>query len=129
MADRELPRLENKRQVDSSNIEFWHINKRRNKGQLAGKYSTRDEDSTFIPPFAPEPSQPKLWPRQYKWKATGNEAIEGPEQVPKGWNLNEPDLDSDDIVGQIKRRHKRIADNIMPKFFRTSLEDMEIDRG
>ncbi|KAJ5983566.1 hypothetical protein N7481_005665 [Penicillium waksmanii] len=38
-------------------------------------------DSTFTPPLAPKPSQPKLWPRQARWRAPGTKAIEDPEQT------------------------------------------------
>lgn len=125
MAGEELPQFENKRPANSSVIGFWHVKRKRQAGQLAGTYSIGDMDSTFTPPLAPKPSQPKLRPRQERWRAPGAKAIEDPEQVPDGWNPDEPDLDPDDIVGQIRRCHERIKDNIMPKFFQTRLENYE----
>jgi hypothetical protein len=74
--------------------------------------------------LAPKSSQPKLWPRQERWRAPGTKAIEDPEQVPDGWNSDEPDLDPDDIVGQIRRCHERIKDNIMPKVLPDKIREL-----
>ncbi|CAG8362777.1 unnamed protein product [Penicillium salamii] len=49
-----------------------------------------------------------------------------PEKLPKGWHMNEPDLATDDIEGQIKRCHERIAENMMPDIFKQRLKEYTI---
>ncbi|KAJ6014312.1 hypothetical protein N7540_008903 [Penicillium herquei] len=60
--------------------------------------------------------------RQTRWTHAGPTPLTDCSLLPKGWNMNEPDLDADDIEGQIVRARERIEDNIMPHAFEWKLE-------
>lgn len=50
-----------------------------------------DLTQVFDPPAPPE-EEPKP-PRQERWVHRGNEPLLDPNALPKGWNMDEPDLD------------------------------------
>lgn len=60
--------------------------------------------------------------RNPRWKHTGPEPLTNPKDLPRGWNMNEPDLDPNDLEAQIKRCQERIEDNIMPNLFHARLK-------
>ncbi|KAJ5521045.1 hypothetical protein N7463_001498 [Penicillium fimorum] len=62
--------------------------------------------------------------RQQRWKQPATNPIEHLEDVPKGWNSEEPDLHSDDLESQIARCHERIGDNIMVHQFEFKLKEL-----
>jgi len=68
------------------------------------------------------PPKRKFPPRQTRWKHDGDEPITNINDVPEGWNANEPDLDPDDINAQIDRCFERIEDGIMPGVFEIRLD-------
>ncbi|KAK9848996.1 hypothetical protein MYU51_015121 [Penicillium brevicompactum] len=64
----------------------------------------------------------KTQQRRKSWtKWAKRKPLTDPSKLPKGWHMNENDLEIDDIEGQIKRCHERIAENIMPNIFRQRL--------
>ncbi|KAJ5366491.1 hypothetical protein N7541_000432 [Penicillium brevicompactum] len=64
----------------------------------------------------------KTQQRRKSWtKWAKKKPLTDPSKLPKGWHMNENDLEIDDIEGQIKRCHERIAENIMPNIFRQRL--------
>jgi hypothetical protein len=72
------------------------------------------------------PPRPKRHfpPRQQRWKHDGDEPITNIEDVPEGWNANEPDLDYDDVDAQIDRCFERLEDGIMPRVFEIRLDSL-----
>ncbi|CAG7921869.1 unnamed protein product [Penicillium olsonii] len=73
--------------------------------------------------WAPE-IRPVLSQKKRSWKKwTKEEPLTDPAKLPRGWHMNEDDLAIDDIDGQIKRCHERIAENIMPDIFRQRLKE------
>ncbi|CAG8082191.1 unnamed protein product [Penicillium salamii] len=66
-------------------------------------------------------------PKRKTWtKWSKKNPLIDPEKLPKGWHMNEPDLATDDIEGQIKRCHERIAENIIPDIFKQRLKEYTI---
>ncbi|KAJ5115856.1 hypothetical protein N7456_000204 [Penicillium angulare] len=61
-------------------------------------------------------------PRNKKWVNDEDEPMTDVKKLPKGWTMEEPDLDPDDISAQINRAKERIADDIMPFAFKWKLE-------
>lgn len=80
-------------------------------------------DSRYTSVFPP--STPQKAQRQHRWWWTGPTPLSDPEKLPPLWNCAEPDLDDDDIEGQIQRCHERIGDRIMPEIFRRRLARYE----
>ncbi|KAJ5548316.1 hypothetical protein N7513_005550 [Penicillium frequentans] len=80
-----------------------------------------DLAQVFDPPAPPE-EEPKP-PRQERWTHRGDGPLLDPSALPKGWNMDEPDLDPDDIDAQIARCEERIEDNIMTFAFEEKLKD------
>ncbi|KAJ5241840.1 uncharacterized protein N7469_000167 [Penicillium citrinum] len=72
----------------------------------------------------PEP-EPELPARQERWQHHGSEPLIDIDSLPADWNTREPDLDPNDIDGQIVRCKERIVDNIMPHFFQLRLKDYQ----
>ncbi|KAJ5362445.1 hypothetical protein N7541_003289 [Penicillium brevicompactum] len=71
----------------------------------------------FKPPTPPQQTkgERRIWGRRAV-------AITNKEDVPDGWSVNEPDLEETDVDGQIERCNERIAEGILPDFFKTRLE-------
>ncbi|KAJ5917957.1 hypothetical protein N7454_010332 [Penicillium verhagenii] len=63
--------------------------------------------------------------RQQRWTHPGKNSLNDWNQLPKGWNYDEPDLDPQDIEAQIQRCKDRIEDNIMPYLFSIRLKVFE----
>ncbi|KOS43716.1 hypothetical protein ACN38_g5396 [Penicillium nordicum] len=79
-----------------------------------------DLDRTYaavVPPRQKKTKKNRPWA-----KRTGTDPITDPAELPRGWHMNEDDLESTDIDGQIERCHERIAENIMPHVFEQRLE-------
>ncbi|KAJ5817365.1 hypothetical protein N7447_009598 [Penicillium robsamsonii] len=62
--------------------------------------------------------------RQQRWKQPATNPIEYLEDVPTGWDSEEPDLDPDDLKSQIARCQERIGDNIMVHQFEFKLKEL-----
>ncbi|KAJ5371644.1 hypothetical protein N7517_003650 [Penicillium concentricum] len=62
--------------------------------------------------------------RQKRWKRPATNPIDFMEDLPKGWNAEEPDLDPEDLESQIARCHERISDNILVHQFKFKLEEL-----
>lgn len=117
--------FDNTRPNDCSVQKFSWVRKHRQEGELSGSYKKTDVDSTFTGPWnPPAPNKPQL-PRNPRWIASGPEPITDPNQLPQGWNPDEPDLNHCDIDAQIQRCHERLEDNILPAFFQNKLETYE----
>ncbi|KAJ5769545.1 hypothetical protein N7520_004104 [Penicillium odoratum] len=63
--------------------------------------------------------------RKQRWTHSDRQSMNDWAQLPKGWNIDEPDLDPQDLEAQIQRCKERIKDNIMPYIFRIRLKVLE----
>ncbi|KAJ5738603.1 hypothetical protein N7493_001758 [Penicillium malachiteum] len=69
--------------------------------------------------------QPERRPR---WKHPGKEPLTDISKlIEMEWDTREPDLDPEDLKGQIARCKERIEDNIMPSFFEDRLKRLEAE--
>ncbi|KAJ5953015.1 uncharacterized protein N7479_011428 [Penicillium vulpinum] len=69
----------------------------------------------------PPPVRPK---RQTRWQRPATNPIVYMEDLPKGFNYDEPDLDPEDLEAQIARCYERISDNIVVGQFQIKLNEL-----
>ncbi|KAJ5587858.1 uncharacterized protein N7459_003623 [Penicillium hispanicum] len=77
----------------------------------------------------PDSGHSELGPRNPRWQHKGKKPLIDVDKLPEGWNAREPDLDEEDIEGQIERCEERIADNIMPHSFTHKLKMYQARRA
>ncbi|KAJ5698578.1 hypothetical protein N7462_000583 [Penicillium macrosclerotiorum] len=82
-----------------------------------------DLHRSYVTTYQPKARAARRLPRQTRWKHTGSNPLTDIKSLPMGWNSKEPDLDPNNIDGQILRCQERIADNIMPHVFQHRLRE------
>ncbi|CEO58603.1 hypothetical protein PMG11_03314 [Penicillium brasilianum] len=69
-------------------------------------------------------------PKRKRWTHKGAEPIMQMQDVPQGWNTEEPDLDPDDVDALIARCKERInVDRILPYMFKGKLARLEKEKN
>ncbi|CAG8169889.1 unnamed protein product [Penicillium olsonii] len=68
-------------------------------------------------------AKPKLAKNKVVWGPVKNQ-IDDLEKVPKGWTMDEPDLDPNDFTAQIARCKERIREKVMPTAYENKLKEL-----
>lgn len=76
-------------------------------------------------PTSSGPERPHSRPQRQRWTNSDKQSLNDWALLPKGWNIDEPDLDPHDLGAQIQRCKERIEDNIMPYIFKIRLKVLE----
>ncbi|KAJ6114373.1 hypothetical protein N7486_000151 [Penicillium sp. IBT 16267x] len=71
------------------------------------------------------PEKSHSTPQRQRWTHPSKQPLNDWAQLPKGWSIDEPDLDPQDLGAQIQRCKERIEDNIMPYIFKIRLKVLE----
>ncbi|KAJ5711115.1 hypothetical protein N7488_005271 [Penicillium malachiteum] len=88
----------------------------------------KDFETIVQSEFEDEQSDSEQLERRPRWKHRGKEPLTDISKlIGMEWDTRKPDLDPEDLEGQIARCKERIEDNIMPSFFEDRLKRLEAE--